>query len=273
MFFVHDGGDTSKWRLKGHAKETFWEWVASWAVMLGKPSDLGYEDGKFLLPPLSIHQITVPSDRPEAKTLTERRQARKESLTERVAACAELVNESYENWLIWCDLNAESELLTKAIDMALEVRGSHKPEYKEKAMLGFASGEIPILVSKPSICGYGLNFQVCNKMAFVGLSDSFENMYQAIRRCWRFGQTRPVDVYVITSEAEGAVVANIKRKEEDFATMLSGMIAASQEIVKRNIQQTKRQIDIYNPSAEMEIPNWLKSEVFNKEGGYNARHY
>ena len=257
MWFVHDGGDTSKWRLKGHVKETFWQWVASWAVMLQNPADLGYNAEQFILPPLNIHPIVVPSDLPLAKTMTERRKARKESVDARVAACAELVNQSDDTWLVWCGLNDESEKLTKSIYGAVEIKGSNKPDYKEKNMMAFAAGEIGKLISKPKICGYGMNFQVCHKMAFVGLSDSFEDWYQAVRREWRFGQTEEVDVYVITSEAEGAVVDNIKRKEEEFNAMLSGMIAATQEITKENIQATLRDTTFYDPQVPMVLPDWL----------------
>lgn len=261
MFFVHDGGDTSKWRLKGHAREKFWQWVASWAVMLSKPSDLGYEDGGFKLPPLNIKHVTVLVDGPQAKTLTERREARKNSIKERVALCAAMVNESSDYWIIWCGLNAESEMLTKAITGAVEITGSHKPEYKEKTMNDFSEGKIRILVTKPSIAGFGMNWQHCHKMAFVGLSDSFEEYFQAVRRCWRFGQEKPVDVYVITAETEGAVVANIKRKEDEFTAMLSGMIAATQEITKENIQSTIRESEEYKAEDMIIIPEWLRSET------------
>lgn len=259
MWFVHDGGDTSKWRLKGHVRESFWTWVASWAVMLQNPSDLGYEDTEYQLPPLNIHSVVVPTDGPEAKTMTERRKARKESVDFRVAAAAELINQSKENWLVWCGLNDESDKLTKSIQDAIEIRGSHKPEYKEKTIAEFSAGEIPILVSKASICGFGINMQVCSNMAFVGLSDSFEQYFQAVRRCWRFGQTKPVNVYVITSEAEGAVVENINRKEQEFQEMLSGMIAATQSICAENIRATLRDATIYDPQEIMQIPEWLKS--------------
>jgi len=260
MWFVHDGGDTSKWRLKGHVKEAFWQWVAGWAVMLQNPIDLGYTADQFILPKLNIHPIIVPSDLPLAKTMTERRQARKASIDARVTACADLINGSDDTWLVWCGLNDESEKLTKAIDGAVEIKGSNKPDYKEKNMMAFAAGEISRLVSKPKICGYGMNFQVCHKMSFVGLSDSFEDWYQAVRREWRFGQTEEVDVYVITSEAEGAVVENIKRKEEEFNAMLSGMIAATQEICKENIQATLRDTTVYDPQVPMVLPEWLNAQ-------------
>lgn len=260
MFFVHDGGDTSKWRLKRHAREKFWTWGASWAVMLSKPSDLGYEDGGFNLPDLNIKHVTVLVDGPRAKTLTERREARKNSINERVALCAEMVNQSSETWIIWCGLNAESQMLTKAISGAVEITGSHKAEYKEKTINDFSMGKIRILVTKPSIAGFGMNWQHCNKMAFVGLSDSFEEYFQAVRRCWRFGQEKPVDVYVITAETEGAVVANIKRKEDEFAAMLSGMISATQEITRENLQSTGREAEEYKAENGIIIPEWLAKQ-------------
>jgi hypothetical protein len=269
MFFVHDGGDTSKWRLKGHAVDKFWQWVASWAVMMQKPSDLGYSDDGFELPPLNIHQVTIESGKiPDgvlfaiaAQTLQERQQARAATVKERSEACASIVNVLNEPWIVWCNLNSESEELTRKILDAVEIRGSHSVEYKEAKMNGFTSGEFLKLVSKPSICGFGMNWQHACKMAFVGLSDSFEEYYQAVRREWRFGQKNPVDVYIITTEQEGAVVDNIKRKERDFEEMLSGMISATQEITRANIQSTKRDTADYNPQMEMDIPGWLKGEA------------
>lgn len=269
MFFVHDGGDTSKWRLKGHAVKRFWEWVASWAVMLQKPSDLGYSDEGFELPSLNIHQVTVNVDKPntgglfaiEALTLQERQTARKETAEDRAVACADIVNPIDESWAVWCNLNAESELLTKLIDGAIEIRGSDSNDKKERVGREFITGEAKRLVSKPSIYGWGMNWQHCHNMAFVGLSDSFEELYQAIRRCWRFGQKYPVNVYMIVAETEGAVVANIKRKEADFERMLSEMIAATQEITKANIKSTQRDATEYNPQVEMVIPEWLKEDA------------
>jgi DNA modification methylase/superfamily II DNA or RNA helicase len=248
MFFVHDGGDTAKWRLKGHAQEKFWEWIASWAVLIRKPSDLGYDNGKFTLPNLELHQHTVkvnsqPIDtlfHVDAQTLQERQQARKASIDDRVQMCAELVNKSSEPWLIWCNLNAESEALTRAINGAIEVKGADSNEHKENSMIGFTEGTVRIIVTKPSIAGYGMNWQHCSNMAFVGLSDSYEEFYQAVRRCWRFGQENPVQVHVITAETEGAVVKNIQRKEEDAAKMADGMINQTQEITRENIRGTHR---------------------------------
>lgn len=265
MFFVHDGGDTSQWRLKGHAEKRYWEWLASWSVVLTKPSDLGYEDGGFDLPNLAIRNITVESNKPidgmlfamPATTLLERRQARRDSTDDRVKRCVDIVNSTTERFLVWCDLNSESELLAKQINGAVEIRGSHDNDYKEKNMLSFANGDIRVLVSKPSICGHGMNFQVCHNMAFVGLSDSFEQYFQAVRRCWRFGQKHPVNVYIVTSELEGEVVKNIARKEEQAMRMIAEMTEHTKAITSRNIKSTVREVSEYNPSIDMEIPSWV----------------
>lgn len=241
MFFVHDGGETQKWRLKGHAEAEFWRWLCSWAVMIRKPSDLGYEDGAFVLPELRMHEQVVPSELPVAKTLQERISARRESVAQRVKACADLVNTHEGPFLIWCNLNAESEQLAAAIPGAVEVKGSDKTEKKEAALMGFSRGDIRVLVTKPSIAGFGMNWQHCSDVAFVGLSDSYEQFYQAVRRCWRFGQQNPVDVHVITSQAEGAVVDNIKRKEADAMNMAANMVEHMKDLNTEAVQgATKR---------------------------------
>lgn len=252
MFFVHDGGETQTWRLKGHAADDFWRWVCSWAVTLRQPSDLGYPDAAFALPPLTMHQHTVASQAPEgmlfaveAQGLIDRRRARQASLPERVARCAALVNASDEPWLVWCDLNAEGDALVKAIPDAVQVAGSDAPAVKEARMLGFADGEFRVLITKPSIAGFGMNWQHCPNVAFVGLSDSWEQYYQAIRRCWRFGQTRPVQCHVFASEAEGAVVANIERKERAAEAMAAQMVEHMQVQNMADVRQAERQTDDY----------------------------
>ena len=261
-FFVHDSKPgqhhpdqkcgEEKWRLKGHAVKAFWQWVASWAVMMQKPSDLGYEDNGFVLPELRFHQVTVKSTSPYARTIQERQKVRGANIEQKVEAVKGIIDDNI--WLVWCGLNKESDAMKKALD-AIEVKGSDSPEYKKEQLLNFCNGKVPRLVSKASIAGWGLNMQVCNKMAFVGLSDSFEEMYQAVRRCWRFGQTKPVDVYVITSESEGAVVKNIEKKEKKFQEMLGGMISATQEICSENLKATKSEQDDYKPETK-EGKNW-----------------
>ena len=253
MFFVHDGGETQKWRLKGHAESEYWKWLCSFAVMIQKPSDIGYDDGDFMLPDLNIHQSvveTTPTNGEylfamEAQTLQERIGARRDSIADRVAKCAELVNDSKESWLIWCNLNNESAALAKAIDGAVEVKGSDKHEHKESAMMGFSSGDVRILVTKPSIAGFGMNWQHCHNVAFVGLSDSYEQFYQAIRRCWRFGQQSNVNCHIITADTEGSVVKNIQRKEMDAARMAENMVKNMSDLNSENIKGTRRTMNEY----------------------------
>ena len=268
-YFTHDGSDTSKWRLKGHAEERFWEWVATWSVVLTCPGDLGYPNDGYILPDLVMHEhlVDVSTSMDDglfgwvAQTLTERRDARRMSLRERCAKAAEIVScDPDEQWVIWCDLNDESELLTSLISGAIEVRGSDKPDDKAKSLRGFADGSVRYLVTKPSIAGFGMNWQNCHNMIFVGLSDSYEAMYQAIRRCYRFGQKFPVNVHIVTSAAEGAVKANIERKEAQAEIMKKNMVQHTKEILEQDIRGTVRIVIPYNPQVDMLIPEWLRSE-------------
>lgn len=245
LYFTQDGNTTHKWRLKGHAKRDFWQWMAQWCVAIRKPSDLGYPDDGFELPELRIHHVELESKAPdgflfavEAKTLNERRQARRDSLDDKVQRCADMINESSESWSVWCGLNTESEALAEAIDDSVEVRGSDKAAHKIDAMTGFSEGRYRVIVTKPSIAGFGMNWQHCSKVAVVGLSDSFEELYQLIRRHYRFGQKNPVDVYVFASQAEGAVVANIQRKEKQAAEMMESIVAEMREF---NLEKSGRQ--------------------------------
>lgn len=267
-FFTHDGSNTSQWRLKGHAESRFWEWVATWAVVLTCPGDLGYPNDGYILPKLVMHEhlVKVQDQRDcglfgwEAQTLTERREARRMSLRERCEKAAELVAaDTSEQWVVWCDLNDESTLLTSLIPGAVEVRGSDKPDDKAQALRGFADGTIRYLVTKPSIAGFGMNWQQCHNMIFVGLSDSYETMYQAIRRCYRFGQEHPVNVHIITSAAEGAVKANIERKEAQAEFMKKNMVLHTKEILEQDIRGTQRITIPYNPQVDMLIPEWIRS--------------
>lgn len=232
LFFTQDGNSSNTFRLKRYAEKDFWKWMASWSVALRKPSDLGYSDNGFILPPLVNHQIEVDVDNfdvgtlfaMEAVSLDEQRKVRNVSTGDRVKACADMVNGNNEPWLIWCDLNVESEALRKAIPDAIEVTGSDSPEFKEDAMLGFSDGKYRVLITKPSIAGFGMNWQHCSKVAFVGLSHSYEKYYQAVRRVWRFGQKNQVDVFIITTNADGAVIQNIERKEKQAMEMYDQIV-------------------------------------------------
>ncbi len=265
MFFVHDGGSTKDWRLKGHAQNDFWKWLASWAVCINKPSDLGYEDGAFLLPPLNYHVHEVKGDLAasglllpvKASTLQECRDARRGSISARCEAAAAIVNATDEPWLIWCDLNDESQLLTKLIDGAEEVTGSDDDTRKESIMMGFSRGEVSRLVSKPSICGFGMNWQHCRNVIFVGVTHSFERFYQAVRRCWRFGQTREVNVHIVISDQETGVLDIIRAKEADAESMLKNMIVHMADISSVEIRGAQRTTLTYNAATPAEIPSFL----------------
>lgn len=258
MFFVHDGGETSKWRLKGHAEDVFWQWLATFSVFVDNPNNIGYEIGGYNLPPLNIQEIIVDGDTPttEKLTLTERRQARKDSLQLRCEQAAQLVNGSNEQWLVWCDLNDESHKLHELIADSIEVQGSDKDTHKSSSMLNFSKGEVKCLVTKPKIAGFGMNWQNCHNMIFTGLSDSYEQYYQALRRCWRFGQEKPVNVYIIISAKEGCVKENIERKQTDFLKMQSEMTELTKEITKKELRSTCRISTPYEPHIRMELPKW-----------------
>jgi hypothetical protein len=214
MFFTHDGGDTSKWRLKGHGKTKFWEWLATWAAFIRNPADLGFDGSRYNLPPMRLVEHRIEVNDPVANTMTERRIARKNSVLMRCATLADVVNNSNEHWVIWCNLNEESSMLASMIPDAIEVYGSQSPTIKENLLHKFSRGEARVIVSKPKICGFGLNWQHCRNVAFVGIDDSFEKYYQAIRRCYRFGQSREVNVHLVYSSAEGAVKENLERKQQ-----------------------------------------------------------
>jgi hypothetical protein len=233
-FFVNDGISAGSWRLKGHARDLYWRWIASWARALRSPADLGYHDDHFDLPRLEVETISVDADSVSedrlfsvpVATLQERRQARRESISERVDIAQAIVNGSDEPWVVWCDLNAESDALSRAIPDAVEVRGSDHPDVKEERLIAFSSGESRVIVTKPSIAGWGLNWQHCHNVLFVGLSDSYEQYYQAVRRCWRFGQTRPVRVVIVASNREQAVLENVRRKERQAMEMFEEIVEA-----------------------------------------------
>lgn len=258
MYFVHDGGDTSKWRLKKHAENIFWQWMSSWSVVINNPANLGYEDNGYTLPELIMNEHVVDGeiDSTISLSLTERRQARRESLEDRVKKAAELANSNNEQWLVWCDLNDESESLTNAIVDAVEVKGTSKPDHKANAMLGFSNKDVRVIVTKPSIAGFGMNWQNCSNMIFVGLSDSYEQFYQAVRRCWRFGQDKPVNVHIVISAKEGCVKENIERKNRDAEKMQTEMITLTKEITKKELQSTKRIITEYKAENTMILPRW-----------------
>ena len=263
-YFIHDGSDTSKWRLKGHGVSKFWEFVAHWAVCVRNPADLGYPNDSFVLPDLNIIEHIVASPPTDgylvpmrAETLSERRNARKESMGTRVDKARRLVMSDDDQWLVWCDYNAESSALHSEIPDSTEVVGSDQPSFKAEAAMRFADGDIRVIVSKPSIYGFGMNFQNCHHMIFCGISDSYEQFYQAVRRCWRYGQPVPVDVHIIISEAELNVLDNIKRKQADMDTMQNKMVELMRDVTMSEIKRTTRITTDYKPKERMVLPTWI----------------
>ena len=266
-FFTHDGGETQKWRLKGHAENEFWKWMASWAVMLRQPSDLGYPNDGYDLPPLRQHQHSVAVEYApsldtgllfpiEARTMQERLSARRDTVAERVALAAS-ITPADRPFVWWCNLNTEAEALAKAIPGAVNLTGSDSDDEKERKLIEFSEGRIRVLVTKASLAGFGMNWQHCSGTGFVGLSDSFEQVFQAIRRFWRFGQTEPVDVHFVAAETEGAVVANLRRKEADAERMAAALVRHMADLSSAEVRGLVRTVADYSPTDPMVIPDFL----------------
>jgi superfamily II DNA or RNA helicase len=265
-YFIHDGATTQEWRLKGHATKPFWRWVCSWGAIVRKPSDLGYPDDGFALPPLRMHEVVIPAKHDEAwrsgtlfagpaMALNDQRRIRRETLAERVAAAAKLAAGD-EPVLVWCELNEEGDALERAIPDGVQVKGAHSSDDKEDRLLGFVDGRHRVMISKASIFGFGLNLQHCRRMVFLGASHSYEQTYQAIRRCWRFGQTKPVDVHIIRSELDDAIMANYRRKEADAARMGAEMAEHAAESLRAIRGATAREWNEYAPRKLMRVPRW-----------------
>jgi hypothetical protein len=270
-FFAHDGGETQKWRLKGHAENEFWKWMASWAVMLRQPSDLGYPNDGYDLPPLIQHQHLVPVAggasmetgmlfAMEAQTLQERLAARRDTIAERVAKAAAITPDD-RPFVWWCNLNSEADALVRAIPGAVNLSGSDDDDAKERKIADFMDGRTRVLVTKASVAGFGMNWQHCADTGFVGLNDSFEQVFQAVRRFWRFGQTKPVNAHFIAAETEGAVVANLRRKEADAERMAGAMVMHTASLSAAAVRGSAREKPIYDPQIEMKIPHWIGEQA------------
>lgn len=249
-------GQGPEWRLKGHAEQPFWRWVASWARALRRPSDLRYDDTGFCLPPLDIQLHTVPIagrrdqdtlfDMP-AHGLREQRDEARISIPERCDKVADLLADA-PSAVAWCHLNDESAMLAKLIDGAVELAGADTPDEKESKLLGFSRGEYRVLVTKPSIGAWGLNWQHCHRMSFFP-SHSYEQYYQAVRRSWRFGQLNPVTVDVITTEGGAEVLANLERKAAQADRMFEHLVAHMRDGMAINPVTTY--------PTETQVPSWL----------------
>jgi hypothetical protein len=230
-YFVHDD---EGWRLKGHARRPMMRWMAKWAVAMRRPSDLGYPDDGYELPGLrvvpSLLDVNIEAEGQLFPTdlggVGGRAKVRRDTMQARCERAAELVAaEPGEPWLLWCGLNDEADLLAELIPGAVNVGGSWSPEDKAAALLDFADGKITRLITKPSIAAFGLNWQHCARMAFVGLADSYEAYYQCIRRCYRYGQTRVVDAHVVLSVLESQIAVNVAHKEREASAITAGLVA------------------------------------------------
>ena len=270
-YFVHDMDQTQDWRVKGHAQGAFWRWIASWGAVVRTPADLGHDGDAYKLPPLRMHDEVIPVDHVatwssgtlfavNATSLSDQRAVRRGTLDTRVKRAAEIAGGDGP-CIVWCELNDESSALTSAIPGAVEVRGSDNSDDKAAKLMAFSRGDTRVIVTKPSIAGFGLNWQHCARMVFVGASHSYEQTYQAIRRCWRFGQTRSVDVHVIRAETEQLIVDNYRRKEADAVRMGAEMAAMVGDAVRAEVVgKSVREWNPYNANAAMVVPSWIGVE-------------
>lgn len=276
-FFIADSrGEFMRYRLKGHAEQAFYEWLASWALACRHPRDLGFEQDGYDLPPLSIHDHVVPTGwiadgelfTTELAGVTQRAQVRKDTLDARVRAALDVIGEHPDDsWLVWVGRNDEADAMVRGVadllgedDTAVtEVRGNDDPDAKAARLAAFANGDVQVLVTKPSIAGQGLNFQRCARMVFVGLGDSYEQYYQAIRRCWRYGQTNPVEAHIVVADVEQPIVRNVRTKEATAAATTDGLIAAIAAENRRELFAGTSKGDDYEPSRPMTLPTWLRS--------------
>lgn len=269
VWFIHDSADTGTWRIKGHARDDFWSWVASWARCVSKPSDLGYSDDGFILPELVTHRHEVRADTshstgeekdgqsrlfrmPETSATSIHREKRL-TRDSRADVIGDIVaKDRGEPWIVWCETNDEADALMARIPDAVEVRGSQTADEKEEKLIAFSRGDVPCIITKPSIAGFGLNWQHCARQAFVGLSFSYESYYQAVRRSWRFGQKRPVHVHIACADTERAIYETVSRKAEDHDDMKEAMANAMRSAAKG------RQVKVsYQPKKRTTLPAWL----------------
>lgn len=249
-FFVHESNQKNAdgWRLKGHAEDSFYRWLASWGMSIRKPSDLGYSDEGYNLPPLNVQPLWVDYEYvPEGqlfntglKGITDRTKVRKGTLEARCDAIAEMVKTSSDQWIIWVGLNDEGDTMAKLLLDAVQISGSQSPEEKANAIDDFQQGKFRVLITKTTIAGFGVNLQNCHKQAFVGMSDSWEQYYQAVRRSWRFGQQSSVDIYIALSHIEQPVLENIKRKEAQALAMSQKLIEQVQAFEKEELHGEDR---------------------------------
>ena len=256
-FFVHDD---KGWRLKGHAREGFFRWLASWGMSIRRPSDLGYSDDGFILPDLDIRpDFVTATDAPAGRLfwgalqgLGDRIAARRATVRERVCRAAEIINSNDEQWIAWVGLNAEGRLLAELVPDAVLQEGADSPDKKLADIENFQDGRVRVLITKPRIAGFGMNLQNCSNMVFVGLGDSYEQYYQCIRRCWRFGQSRPVTPRIVLTDMETEIYENVLRKEAQAAEMSEELLANIIEFERAEIADTQASFEYAQDTARGE---------------------
>jgi hypothetical protein len=268
MFFTHDGGETSKWRLKRHGQSKFWDWFSSWAILMRKPSDIGdYDDSDYQLPGLNVvnHEVTTNIKPPEdvivwipSGRIEDKRYINKVSMDDRCHAVHDLVMDSNDQWIVWCNNNNESSLLKKLIHDAVEVKGIDSDDHKVAAIMGFQSGDHRVIITKDSIFGFGINLQNCHNMT-VFPNDSYERYYQLIRRCYRFGQKNVVNVHRVYHHLESNTIGNVTRKADESDSMYKAMMPYQLKRMSHQYAQTFRDVTAYNPQKKMIVPDWLKT--------------
>lgn len=260
MYFIHDGGNTSSWRLKGHCEQMFWDFVSEWAIMLCKPSDIGFSDEGYVLPAMNLIEAHIETDKRDNGKLfndtsvnaTDYNKELRATISERLTKVAEIVNGSNENWIIWVKQDDEGDMLRKLIPDAVEVRGSENPQIKREKLIGFAKNKYRVLITKLKIAQFGLNYQNCHNQIYASLDFSFESTYQGIRRSWRFGQEHEVNVYLICTDTMGNVRDAITKKQSQFENMQKSMTAAT----NRNIG-TKKTVKSNKACTSMILPSFI----------------
>jgi len=269
-WFINDTMKAGGYRLKKHGQRDFWRWVASWAVCIGSPSDIGGSDDGFDLPKLIVNRHVVSVNAPDAPsgmlfnvsgisatTIHEEKRLTNEARSKKAG---ELANANESACLIWCDTNYEADELSQLINGAVEIRGSDSESKKEEVFIAFTSGEIKKLITKPTVAGFGMNWQHCNHQIFAGLSYSFEQYYQAVRRCWRFGQKAPVTVDIVLADSESAIESAIARKEADHRLVQTGMADAMRDATMQEIAGEVAR-DQYTGTVRFELPHFLRGSV------------
>lgn len=265
-WFINDTMKAGGYRLKGHAAADFWDWMASWAVSIRKPSDIGGSDEGYILPPLHLHEHVTESSPQEGQlfatgskvSATNIHKEKRASLAGKAELIASLVNGNDESWACWVDTNYEADALRKLIPGSVEVRGSDTDGWKASKLEAFALGEVRVIVTKSEIAGFGLNWQhCCNTTYFAGFS--FERWYQSIRRLYRFGQSRPVNCHMLSSENESDVVATLNRKQQDAESMSASMVEAMRVSMTAELRGATH-LREYLASESMQVPNWITSK-------------